>query len=75
MLHADVGVYLRNSTRITQNERHVYKHESMFGAKVKVLNLKIVNVTKNDEGLYTCMGFRNGKKATATFHLETGLTV
>jgi len=73
MLHAEVDAWLRNGKRITHNERHVYRHERMFGGKVTMLYLKIVNVTKNDEGLYTCLGFRNGRKATKTFYLETGL--
>ncbi|XP_020626105.1 contactin-4-like isoform X3 [Orbicella faveolata] len=71
MLHAQAGVWLRNSERITDNERQVYRHERMFGAKVMMLYLEIVNVTKNDEGLYTCLGYRNGRQANKTFYLET----
>ena len=73
MLHAQVGVWLRNSEKITPNERQVYRRERMFGSKVMMLYLKIVNVTKNDEGLYTCLASRNERQAKKTFHLETGL--
>lgn len=71
MLHAQGGMWLRNSKKITHNERHVYGQEHMFGTKVMMLYLKIVNVTKNDEGLYMCLGYRNGRTARKTFHLET----
>ena len=73
MFHAHDGMWLRNGKKITHNERQVDGRELMFGAKVMMFNLKIVNVTKNDEGLYMCVGYANGRQANKTFHLETGL--
>lgn len=73
MLHADVSVWLRNSKKITHDERHVQRLEKMFGKKVRMLYLEIVNVTKNDEGLYMCVGYRNGIMANKTIDLKTGL--
>jgi len=71
MLHADVSVWLRNSKKITHDERHVQRLEHMFGKKVRMLYLEIVNVTKNDEGLYMCVGYRNGIMANKTIDLKT----
>ena len=73
MLHAQGGVWLRNKVRIPHDERHLYSREHMFSAELMMLYLEIVNVTKNDEGLYMCLGSRNGRQAVKTFHLETGL--
>lgn len=71
LLHAQDGMWLRNNERITHNERQVHKRQSMFDAKVTMLYLTIVNVTKNDEGLYMCLGYRHGIQVNKTFHLET----
>ena len=73
MLHAHDGAWLRNGKKITHNERQVYGRVHMFDAKVMLLFLVIVNVTKNDKGLYMCVGYSKGRQANKTFHLETGL--
>lgn len=73
MLHAEVGMWAKNRKMIKHSERHVYRKEQIFGTRVMMLYLEIINVTKNDEGLYMCLGYRNGRKANKTFYLKTGL--
>ena len=73
MLRAKDGMWVKNRKKIEHSEHHVYRKEPIFGTQVMMLNLKIVNVTKNDEGLYMCLGYRGGITANKTFYLKTGL--
>lgn len=72
MLNTDVANWQKNGSSVT-NERHVRKEELTFGGQGRLFYLEIINVTKSDEGLYTCMGHKNGITVTKTLYLETGL--
>ena len=72
MLNVEATMWLRNGSLI-RSKRHVWKRKHTFGGRGMVFYLKIDNVTKSDEGLYTCIGMKNGKKANKTIFLQTGL--
>ena len=73
MLHVDTATWLRNSRVVHTGERHIWRREHTFGKHGMMFYLRIINVTKDDEGLYMCLGDRNGIKANKTFYLKTGL--
>ena len=72
MLNAHVAIWKKNGSSVT-NERHVKKEERTFGGQGRLFYLKIINVTKSDEGLYTCIGHKDGITVNKTLYLETGL--
>ena len=56
-----------------KNERHIWRTEYTFGRRGMMFYLRIINVTKNDEGLYMCLGYKHGIWANKTLYLKTGL--
>ena len=65
--------WLYNGTRILHDDRHKMIRETTIGKHGGLFTLKIINVTEEDEGLYTCMGYRGGIYQTKDLFLKTGL--
>ena len=73
MLHVDDSMWQRDGKGLSSSGRYDIRKEDAFGKHGMNLYLRITNVTKNDEGLYTCLGLKNGITANKTFYLKTGL--
>ncbi|KAJ7373201.1 calcium ion binding [Desmophyllum pertusum] len=70
MLHVEIPVWRRDNMNI-KNERHIWRTEYTFGRRGMMFYLRIINVTKNDEGLYMCLGYKHGIWANKTLYLKT----
>ncbi|XP_022798370.1 uncharacterized protein LOC111336527 isoform X2 [Stylophora pistillata] len=64
-------MWLLNGTRISHGDRHKMIRDTTICKPRKLFTLKIINVTENDEGRYTCCGYKNGIKATKDLFLKT----
>lgn len=72
MLNFDAAKWMKNGTSV-KSGRHTMTHEDIFAGRGVILNLQIINVTKSDEGWYSCTGYKNGKIATKKLYLKTEL--
>ena len=75
MRNADASIFFKSKTPITENSHYTYKNERRANGKILVSSLQIKNVTKHDEGEYSCFAFQAGvlDSKTFTLGLETGL--
>ncbi|XP_022794639.1 uncharacterized protein LOC111333357 [Stylophora pistillata] len=64
-------MWLLNGTRISHGDRHKMIRDTTICKPRKLFTLKIINVTENDEGRYTCSGYKNGIKAAKDLFLKT----
>jgi len=71
MLNVDDAMWLKNGSSVKESKRHLFWRVHTFGQRGMMFYLEIINVTKDDEGLYTCLGLKNGLPATKTLYLET----
>lgn len=71
LLHVDAHMWLLNGTRISHGDRHKMIRDTTICKPRKLFTLKIINVTENDEGRYTCSGYKNGIKAAKDLFLKT----
>ena len=74
MLNVENAIWLKNSKKIPWSDRHIIMRNHTFGKRGMMSTLQIINVTKNDEGLYMCLGYKSGITANKTLYLETGLS-
>lgn len=72
ILNFDGTRWMKNGTSVNSG-RHTTTHEDIFAGRGVIVNLQIINVTKSDEGWYSCTGYKNGKTATKKLYLKTGL--
>ena len=71
MENAELGTFLKSGRPVTEGERITY----LFQGSARGLNssLEIVDVQRNDSGVYSCIAYNAGIIATREFVLKTGL--
>lgn len=74
MKHAEAGIFLKAGLAIREGGRFRYIFEDS-GHDGLVAHLEITDVSKEDEGVFTCCAFRAGIITTKTLTFETGLYV
>ena len=74
MKHAEAGIFLKAGLAIREGGRFRYIFEDS-GHDGLVAHLEITDVSKEDEGVFTCCAFRAGIISTKTLTFKTGLYV
>lgn len=74
MKHAEAGIFLKAGLAIREGGRFRYIFEDS-GHDGLVAHLEITDVSKEDEGVFTCCAFRAGIITTKTLTFKTGLYV
>ena len=71
MRNAQAAIFLKSGVAVKEGGRFKYIHEHSEPDRL-VSNLEITNVTKDDEGNYTCWAYKNGILASTMYSLKTG---
>ncbi|KAL9958033.1 hypothetical protein ACROYT_G034998 [Oculina patagonica] len=74
MTNAEVAIFLKSGVAVNEGGRFRYIHEHSEPNGL-VSSLEITNVTKDDEGNYTCWAYKNGIIASSMYTLKTGTAV
>lgn len=72
MKNAQVAVSLKSGVAVREGGRYKYIHVHSVHHRLDS-NLEITNTTKDDEGNYTCLAYKNGVLTSAAYTLKTGL--
>ena len=72
MKNAQVSIFLKSGVTVTEGGRYKYIHVHSAHKRLDSY-LEITNVTKDDEGNYTCFAYTNGILTSAKYTLKTGL--
>lgn len=72
MKNAQVSIFLKSGVAVTEGGRYKYIHVHSTHKRLDSY-LEITNVTRDDQGNYTCFAYKNGIMTSAKYTLKTGL--
>lgn len=72
MKNVQVSIFLKSGVAVREGGRYKYIHVHSAHKRLDSY-LEITNVTKDDEGNYSCFAYKNGILTSAKYTLKTGL--
>ena len=72
MKNAQVSIFLKSGVAVREGGRYKYIHVHSTHKRLDSY-LEITNVTRDDQGNYTCFAYKNGIMTSAKYTLKTGL--
>lgn len=70
MSKTEAATFIKSGVQIEEHGRFLYEFQNS-GRNQLLMNLQITNITKQDEGNYTCFAIRFGLKSTQSYTLHT----